>query len=309
MGGESMLRSVILHLADQQGLCDAAMRQPLARRFALRFVAGEHLEDAVAVVHGLNSRGIRATLDHLGENVTNADEAARAADEYLEVIHRVAETGIDTNVSLKLTQMGLSLGDEVCLHNLERVVARAAARNSFVRVDMEGSAYTQRTLDIIRRLHSRYDNSLGPVIQAYLYRSKADVEDLIRSGMRVRLCKGAYNEPTAVSFPRKRDADASFRRLAELLLLCGNYPAIATHDEKLIRWSQRFAKQNGISTARFEFQMLYGIRRDLQESLASAGNNVRVYVPYGTHWYPYLMRRLAERPENLVFLLSNLLRG
>ena len=306
---ETMLRSAILYLASQQGLRDIAVHQPLARRLALRFVAGERLEQAIEVVRGLNSRGMHASLDFLGENTTNTAEAKLAAEEYLEILDRIAQARVDSNISIKLTQLGLDLDVDLARENLRRIVARAVEWDNFVRVDMESSAYTQRTLDLVRRAHAEFGNHVGPVIQAYLYRSAADVEDLIQRGMRVRLCKGAYKEPAAVAFPWKKDVDANLIRLAEQLLLKGNYPGLATHDEKIIDWVLGFVESRKIPSSRFEFQMLYGIRRGLQEKLASAGHNVRVYVPYGTQWYPYLMRRLAERPANLVFVLSNLLRG
>jgi len=307
-GAQQMLRKAILFLADQNSVHDLAMHQPLARRFALRFVAGESLDEAIEVVRKLNARGLRASLDHLGENVTSVSRAREAAEEYLAILDRIAAAGVDCNISVKLTQMGLDQGPIVAQDNLRLLVARAADLKTFVRVDMEGSAYTQRTLDIVRAVHEEFGDHVGPVIQAYLYRSASDIQDLIARRIRTRLCKGAYNEPSSVAYPRTRDVELNYMRLAQQLLQWGNYPALATHDEKIIRWAQRYAKNNGIGAERFEFQMLYGIRRDLQDELVKSGYNVRVYVPYGTEWYPYLMRRLAERPANLVFALSNALR-
>ena len=302
-----VLRESLLYLSRRRQLGHVVTTTPVARRLARRFVAGETLDQAVEAVRVLNRRGIHATLDHLGEGVATADEALNAANAYLEILDRIAEEKVDSNVSLKLTQMGLDVDADLCRDNLVRILDRARERSNFVCIDMEDSAHVQATLDLFGELRSRYDN-VGAVVQAYLYRSRQDVESLIALGARLRLCKGAYAEPPELAFPAKADTDRSFVELMELLLWRGDYPAIATHDERLIRQALGFAQRQGIARARFEFQMLYGIRRDLQEELARGGHNVRAYVPFGTEWYPYFMRRLAERPANLAFLLTNVFR-
>jgi len=303
-----VLRGGLIYLSRQRQLGNVFTTVPLARHLAERFVAGETLDQAIAVVRALNARHIHASLDHLGESVRTAEEAVRAADVYLEILDRIAVEKLDSNVSLKLTQMGLDVDAALCRANLTRILDRAVEHSSFVRIDMEDSAHVQPTLDLFGELRARYEN-VGVVIQAYLYRSRQDVEKLISMGARIRLCKGAYAEPPDVAFPAKTDTDRSFAELMELLLLRGNYPAIATHDERLIRRALAFANKHGIERSRFEFQMLYGIRRDLQGELARDGYNVRVYVPFGSDWFAYFMRRLAERPANLAFLLSNAFRS
>ena len=279
----------------------------LARRLSARFVAGETLEEALAVAGKLNAEGIAVTLDHLGESVSTLTEAAEARDVYLRALDALNSGGIQGNVSLKLTQFGLDLSAEQCLANVERLVRRAAEIGSFVRVDMESSAYTGRTLDLVHTLHARH-GAVGVVIQSYLYRSQADIEKLCAAKIRVRLCKGAYLEPAAVAFPRKTDVDKSFLELTRYLLQNGVYPAIATHDEAIIRQTCRFAADRRIPRDGFEFQMLYGIRRDVQRRLVAEGYRLRLYVPFGKAWYPYYMRRLAERPANVFFILRNLFR-
>lgn len=277
----------------------------MMRSIARRFVAGEALPDAIAVVRQINLRGMSVTLDHLGENVSTEAEAASAADDYCRMLEAIAESGVDSNVSLKLTHMGLDLGEQVAYRNTLRVLE--AAGDNFVRIDMEGSEYTDRTLAIFRRLYADRKN-VGVVIQSALYRSEADAEGLVEMGARVRLVKGAYLEPPSVAYQDKSDVDAAFVRLMQLLLLRGNYPAIASHDTRMIGATRSFALDHGIDRHRFEFQMLYGIRRDLQSSLVEAGYRMRIYVPYGTEWYPYLMRRMAERPANLMFVVGNIAR-
>ena len=279
----------------------------LARRLSERFVAGETLAEALAVAKKVNSEGISVTLDHLGENVTSAEEAAASRDEYIRALERIHAAGLNANVSIKLTQFGMDLGEEICADNVERLVQVAAGLNNFVRVDMESSAYTDRTLRLVTALHARH-KAVGAVIQAYLRRSDADIERLCRLGIRVRLCKGAYLELPRVAFERKADVDSNFVRLMKILLESGVYPAIATHDVAIITETERFAAARSIPTSSFEFQMLYGIRRDIQKRLVSQGYRLRLYIPYGKAWYPYFMRRLAERPANLLFLLRNLLR-
>jgi proline dehydrogenase len=279
----------------------------LARRLATRFVAGETLEQALEVARRLKTEGITVTLDHLGESVTTLDEAASARDVYLRVLDALHHNGFEANVSLKLTQFGLDLSYEQCLANVARLVERAAALGGFIRVDMESSAYTQRTLDLVADLHARY-GSVGTVIQAYLFRSKADIEFLNERKIRVRLCKGAYLEPSSEAFPEKSDVDSNYFELTKLLLTGGVYPALATHDETLIARIEQYVTGRKIARDSFEFQMLYGIRRDLQNRLVAEGYRLRLYVPFGRAWYPYYMRRLAERPANVFFILRNLFR-
>ncbi len=279
----------------------------LGRRLATRFVAGETLDRALAVGRELNSEGITVTLDHLGESVTSLAEAAAARDVYLRTLTAIHDSGIQANASLKLSQFGLDFSFEQCLANVDQLVKRAAELDSFVRVDMESSAYTDRTLDLVGTLHARH-GAVGVVIQAYLYRSKQDIEKLCTRGIRVRLCKGAYLEPHTVAYASKSDVDRSFVELMKLLLERGDYPAIATHDAALIEQTKAYAAARKLGRDAFEFQMLYGIRRDLQRKLVAEGYRLRLYVPFGQAWYPYYMRRLAERPANVFFMVRNLFR-
>ncbi|MBZ5617306.1 MAG: proline dehydrogenase family protein [Acidobacteriia bacterium] len=279
----------------------------LAQRFATRFVAGETLDQALDVSRKLNAEGITITLDHLGESVSTLEEAAAARDVYLRTLSALHESGISGNVSLKLTQFGLDFSYDQCRANVEQLVRRAAELKGFVRVDMESSEYAQRTIDLVTDLHERY-GAVGIVIQAYLYRAKQDVEKLCSGGIRVRLCKGAYLEPASVAFLQKSEVDRNFVELMQLLLNKGAYPAIATHDEKMIEQTKAYATAQKIPRESFEFQMLYGIRRDLQRRLIAEGYRLRLYVPFGKAWYPYYMRRLAERPANILFILRNLFR-
>ncbi len=304
-----MLRNTFLGMSNSKDLQDIALHNGMARRFALRFVAGESLAQATRAIMALNSKGIMATFDHLGENVSTADEAIASADAYIEVLNQIERTHIKSNVSLKLTQMGLDVDEELCFRNVSRICQRAKELDNFVRLDMESSAYTDRTLDMFRKLwHESGYRNVGMVLQAYLYRTEGDVKEMNSLGARVRLCKGAYNEPAEVAFPKKADVDANYAKLAALLLREGTYPGIATHDSRLIEYTKRFAARHRIDRSRFEFQMLYGVRREAQLELAQQGYNMRVYVPYGQQWYPYFMRRLAERPANVMFVLSNLVR-
>lgn len=303
-----MLKDTMLYLARQDGIRRFVSHNAAARRVARRFVAGENLDDAMLVAHTLNKQHISVSLDHLGENVADAAEAESAARDYVAILDRIAAENAEANISIKLTALGLDLGVDLCRANLDRVLRRARELNTFVRVDMEGSAYTQATLDMVADLRRAYDN-VGTVLQSMLYRTPKDVEALIASRTRVRLVKGAYLEPATVAYPKKADVDRQYIELMHALLERGTYPAIATHDERIIADAREYATDHGIARARFEFQMLYGIRRDLQETLARDGYNVRVYIPYGTQWYPYLTRRMAERPANLVFVMSNALRG
>jgi proline dehydrogenase len=293
-----------MYLSDQP-LAKRVFSGPLAKPLVSRFVAGVELNEALGNVQKLNSAGLTATLDYLGESVHTAAEAGAAAAQYIALLHGIERIGAQCNASLKLTQMGLDVDRALCVRNVERILAQAAAFNNFVRIDMEGSGYTQATLDIFNELYARYQN-VGIVIQAYLYRSEADIRALNKLGARVRLCKGAYNEPASVAFPAKADTDNNYVKLMQMLLSEGNYPGIATHDERMIEATRSYAAKQGIAPDRFEFQMLYGIRRDLQEQLVREGYRMRVYVPYGEEWYPYMVRRMAERPANLLFVLKGL---
>jgi proline dehydrogenase len=308
-----LMRNFFLSLSHSERLRQVATRFRPARAVVNRFVAGETLEEAVEAVLALNRDGLLATLDHLGENVTSEHEARDATTHILELVDGIATHDLRSGVSLKLTQLGLDLGPGLALDNLQRIVARAAEVGRFVRIDMESFDYVQPTLDLFEALWERHKN-VGVVIQSYLYRSADDVARLVKMGASVRLVKGAYDEPPEVAYPDKADTDASFVQLMEQLFSAeaqsnGVFPAIATHDERLIIWAKEHAKERDISPERFEFQMLYGIRAGLQRQLAADGYRVRAYVPYGHQWFPYFMRRLAERPANVLFILRNLLRA
>ena len=304
-----MLRASLLWLSEQPQVFRFVRRNGLARRFASRFVAGETVESAVAALRGLNAAGLSASLDLLGESVQHAEEARQARDTYLETLDRIRAAGADANVSVKLTQMGLDIDEALCVANLRAIIAKAKAHASFVRIDMEQSTYTEKTLQLFTdTFYPEFDGAVGVVVQSYLRRTARDVEAMIALGARVRLCKGAYQEPESVAFPAKRDVDANYVACMERLLEHGRYPGIATHDPKIIAHAKAFTRVKGIAAARYEFQMLYGVRRDLQHALRREGYNVRVYVPFGTHWYPYLMRRLAERPANIVFIVGSVLK-
>jgi proline dehydrogenase len=304
-----VLRAGLLWLSEQPRIFNFIRGNWLSRRFASRFVAGETVEAAVAALGELGAAGITASLDVLGESVRTAAEARAARDLYLETLACVSARGPDVNVSVKLTQMGIDIDEALCVENLRAIITRARSQGSFVRIDMEQSAYTERTLQLFKRtFHPEFGDAVGVVLQSYLRRTEQDVEQMIALGARVRLCKGAYQEPDTVAFPDKRDVDANYVRLMERLLLRGRYPAIATHDVRILAHARAFARDKGIQPSRFEFQMLYGVRRDLQLRLRRDGYTMRVYVPFGTQWYPYLMRRLAERPANVAFLLGNLLK-
>jgi proline dehydrogenase len=303
-----VVRSFFLFLSRLKWLRRWMETSSLARRLSTRFVAGETLGQALAVARTLNAEGITVTLDHLGESVSTLAEAAEARDVYLRTLDAIHSNGIQGNVSLKLTQFGLDLSYEQCLANVDRLVRRAAELGSFVRVDMESSAYTDRTLDLVHTLHGRH-GAVGVVIQGYLRRSQADIEKLCAAKIGVRLCKGAYLEPDAVAFVQKSAVDKSYLALARHLLTSGVYPALATHDEIVIRQICEFVTGRQIPRDAFEFQMLYGIRRDLQRRLVAEGYRLRLYIPFGNAWYPYYMRRLAERPANVFFMLRNLFRS
>jgi proline dehydrogenase len=303
------MRQSLLWLSEQRRIFDFVRRNRLARKFASRFVAGETIDQAVAAAGELAQRGITASLDLLGESVTVEAEAVAARDQYLQMLDRLAQAGQEVNVSVKLTQMGIDIDENLCQANMTRILDKARSLRGFVRLDMESSEYTQKTLDFFtQRLFDNYRENCGVVIQSALRRSEGDIGDLIRLKARVRLCKGAYLEPPTVAFPDKKDVDRNYVRLMERLLREGNYPGIATHDEKIIQHARQFTQREQIGSERFEFQMLYGVRRDLQARLKQAGYNMRVYIPFGTQWYPYLMRRLAERPANIAFILGNLVK-
>ena len=304
-----MLRSALLYLSEQPQIFKFVRNNRVAKSFANRFVAGETLDTAIAAVARLNARGITASLDLLGESVHNEAEARAAGEAYVRMLDRIHERKANANVSVKLTAMGLDISEDLCVAIMHRILQRARDYSTFVRIDMESSEYTQRTLDLFeQRLYPAYREHVGIVLQSYLYRTFADVEHAIQMKARVRLCKGAYKEPETVAYPAKKDVDTNYVRGMHELMLKGNYPGIATHDEAIIKEAKRFATEKNIATDRFEFQMLYGVRRDLQDRLVREGYRMRVYVPFGTQWYPYLMRRLAERPANVAFITGNVVR-
>ena len=303
-------RSTLLFLSRQEGLKDFATKFRPFQKMTTRFVAGEDIETTVSAIRDLNAHGCTATFDHLNESVTSVAETENEVREYKRVLARIEETGIRSNVSIKLTQFGLSIDPELAYRNARAVVEEAARRRNFVRIDMEDSAVTQVTLDIFKRLRSEFDlDTVGIVLQSYLRRTFDDVREMLKIPARIRLCKGAYNEPPEVAFPDKRDVDENYVRCMKLMLGSGVYHGIATHDERMIAATKKFAQAEGIGKDKFEFQMLYGVRRDLQERLARESYRVRVYVPYGKTWYPYFMRRLAERPANVWFVLKNMFKG
>lgn len=303
-------RSALIYLSRHEGLKDFAARFSFFKKLTTRFVAGESIDEATAFIRELNAEGCSASFDHLNESVANAAEAEGEVAEYQQILQTIDDTGINSNVSIKLTQFGLELDPELAYKNARAVVADAAQRGHFVRVDMESSAVTQVTIDIFKRLRAEFDlNTVGIVLQSYLRRTYADAEELVKLPARIRICKGAYNEPPEVAFPDKKDTDENYVRVMQLLLSSGVYHGIATHDPKMIDATIAYAQREGIPKEAFEFQMLFGVRRDLQRQLAKDGYNMRVYVPYGRHWYPYFMRRLAERPANIWFVLKNLLKG
>ncbi len=305
-----MLRAAFISLSESKSIRSAAEKTWAGQRLSRRFVAGTTIEDALAAARNVNALGLGVSVDNLGENVSNAEEARHSAQLYHQLLDRTGEQGLNANVSLKLTHMGLDVDASMAYQIASGLVEHAARLNNFVRVDMEGSAYTQKTLDFVRRLHAApgLAGHVGAVIQSYLYRSERDVAQLIADGIRVRLCKGAYKEPPEVAFENKSDVDANYIKLMKMLLKSGVYHGMATHDENMIRATIDFAQKEKIPASAFEFQMLYGVRRDLQQRLVKEGWRCRVYIPFGNEWYPYLMRRLAERPANAIFILKNLFR-
>lgn len=319
-----MLRSILIYLSKAAWARQIVTKWDFAWRAASRFIAGEELEDAIRVIKVLNAKGINATLDELGEHTSSPEKACRATQDILRMLHTMNQAGVQSNVSIKLTQIGLALDENLCAENLQRILETAKVYDTFVRIDMEDSQWVEKTLDLYRRMiyDCRCEN-VGVVIQSYLYRSKEDVERLTAEGARVRLCKGAYKEPPEIAYPQKSDVDANFDRLTAALIdgalamgapaLSADgkippIPAFASHDEKRIEYAKAYAQERGLSKQAIEFQMLHGIRRDLQEQLCAEGYPVRVYVPWGTEWYPYFTRRLAERPANVWFFISNFFR-
>ena len=303
-----MLRSLFLWLSDQRQIFSFVKRNGFARKIASRFVAGETVDSAIEAARILNTKGITASLDLLGESVNSSEEAHAARDEVIRTLDEIARTGVDANVSVKLTQLGLDIEHDLCVQNMRAILTRGREHGIFVRMDMESSEHTDRTLEVFRQLHPEFGDVTGVVIQSYLRRSAGDIEELISLGARVRLCKGAYAEPEAVAFQDKREINESFDNLMKRLIGEGNYPGIATHDERRIDCALEHVEAEEIPTERYEFQMLYGVRRDLYHSLKERGFNVRVYVPFGSNWYPYLMRRLAERPGNVAFMTASVVK-
>src|ERR1044072_2962448 len=293
-------KDALIWLPRQEGLKDFATRFGFFKKLTTRFVAGDTLDETVPFIQQINTENCTASFDHLNESVGSAAEADREVEEYLNILAKIDETKIRSNVSIKLTQFGLGLDPELAYRNARRVVEEAHHRGNFVRVDMEDSNVTQVTIDIFKRLRAEFDlNTVGIVLQSYLYRTYKDAQELVKLPARIRICKGAYNEPPEVAYPEKKDTDANYIRVMQLLLSSGVYHGIATHDPKMIEATIAYVNEKGISKDAFEFQMLYGVRRDLQRQLAKAGYNMRVYVPYGKHWYPYFLRRLVERSAHI----------
>jgi proline dehydrogenase len=305
-----LTRSALIYLSRQEGLKEFAARFSLFKKLTTRFIAGETTDEAVAAIREINARGCSASFDHLNESVSSVAATKDEVREYLHLLELIDQTGINSNVSIKLTQFGLEIDPNLAYENARSIVEDAARRGNFVRIDMEGSSVTQATIDVFKRLRSEFGlNEVGIVLQSYLRRTMDDARELLKIPARIRLCKGAYDEPASVAYPDKKDVDDNYVRVMQLLLASGTFHGIATHDPKMIDATIEFAQREGIGKDAFEFQMLYGIRRDLQEQLARDGYGMRVYVPYGKHWYPYFMRRLAERPANIWFVFKNFLKG
>jgi proline dehydrogenase len=303
-------RSALIWLSRRQGVKDFATHLPYFKKFTTRFVAGDTIDDVIPVIRELNNENCTASFDHLNESVSNIAEANNEVAEYLNILRKIDEKQIRSNVSIKLTQFGLGIDPELAYQNARSVVEEAHRRGNFVRIDMEDSHVTQATIDLFKRLRAEFGlDDVGIVLQSYLYRTFADAQELVKLPARIRICKGAYLEPPEVAFPEKKDVDANYVKVMQLLLASGVYHGIATHDPKMIDATIEFATREGIGKEKYEFQMLYGVRRDLQRQLARDGFNMRIYVPYGKHWYPYFMRRLAERPANIWFVLKNLAKG
>jgi proline dehydrogenase len=308
-----VLRALFISLSESRSLRSVAERSVVGQRLSSRFVAGNHVADAIRVASQLNRRNISVSVDNLGENVTNVEEARASAQLYHQLLDQIAANGLNANVSLKLTHMGLDVDEQLARDLVIGLVQKAASMSppNFIRVDMEGSPYTQRTLDFVHELHRMPENAgrVGTVIQSYMLRAEADVQNLLADGIRIRLCKGAYKEPPDVAFQKKSDVDANYVKLMKVLMKSGIYHGLATHDENIINQAKDFAIREKIPREAFEFQMLHGIRRDLQHNLVADGWKMRVYIPFGTEWYPYFMRRLAERPANVFFIAKNMLRS
>jgi proline dehydrogenase len=308
-----VLRALFISLSESRWLRGMAERSAIGQRLSSRFVAGTQVNDALRVTQKVNQAGLSVSVDNLGENVTNADEARASAQLYHQMLDEIARRQLNANVSLKLTHMGLDVDEKLARALVTGLVAKAAAMSprNFVRVDMEGSPYTQRTLDFVHELHRMpgHAGAVGAVIQTYMRRAESDIETLLAERIRVRLCKGAYKEPEEIAFQKKSEVDANYVRLMKVLMKSGVYHGLATHDESIINQAKAFATQENIARDAFEFQMLYGIRRDLQRRLVREGWRMRVYIPFGTEWYPYFMRRLAERPANVFFIARNLFRS
>jgi proline dehydrogenase len=318
-----MFRSLFIMLSKLSWAQKLIMGMPFARKMAQRFIAGDTIEDAIDAIKTLNQKGILATLDHLGENTTNPSEAKSATQAIIDIIDAVDRNHVRSNISIKLSQIGFALSDNICQENLKKILAHAKGKKIFIRIDMEDSSTVEKTIKIYNTVRKDGFNNTGLVIQAYLYRSEQDVKTLLQSATRFRLCKGAYKEPAQVAFPKKSDVDENYDKITALLMdaalalgspagsedgLTPPLPAIATHDVKRIEYARAYAEKIGLPRNAYEFQMLHGIRRDIQEELSQAGYRIRIYVPFGTQWYPYFMRRLAERPANVWFLMTNLLR-
>jgi len=307
-----VLRALFISLSESHWLRAVAERSSIGQKISSRFVAGTQVEDVLRATRAINESGPTVSIDNLGENVSNVDEARASAQLYHQLLDDIAEQKLNANISLKLTHMGLDVDEQLARDHVSGLVAKAAAMNprNFVRVDMEGSPYTQRTLDFVHELHRTPGNQgcVGAVIQSYMRRSESDVEKLLAEGIRIRLCKGAYKEPPEIAFQPKSEVDANYVKLMKILMKSKVYHGLATHDENIINQAKAFATKERISRDAFEFQMLHGIRRDLQQGLVRDGWRMRVYIPFGTEWYPYLMRRLAERPANVLFIAKNLFR-
>lgn len=304
-----ILRSTFIALSRNPSVRKFSEQSSIGRRMSSRFVAGMEIEEALRAAEALNQNGITASLDSLGESVSTPDEARRAADTYHQLLDAIESRRLNANISVKLTQMGLDIDPALTYDIVAALVAHAASSGNFVRIDMEGSEHTQTTVDMVRKLHAVNPSSVGIVIQSYLYRSENDLHTLLAEGIRVRLCKGAYQETPSIAFASKKDVDDNYLKLTRILLNSNTYHGLATHDEKIIQATRHFLRERQFDSRRFEFQMLYGVRRDLQKSLVRDGYNMRVYIPFGSEWYPYFMRRLAERPANLIFLAKNFFRS
>lgn len=301
-----ILRNILLYLASKKNLANKIMRLKIFKNMANRFIAGETREDAIRITKKLNAENIAVTFDHLGENTFTKEQSESAAEEYIILLEEINKNNINANISIKLTQMGLDIDSKICYQNVEKILKKAAELNNFIRIDMESSNYTDLTLEVFKNLRKRYEN-VGIVIQAYLYRSAKDIDEILQLRGSIRLCKGAYNEPSTIAFKRKKDTDKNYLLLMKKLLFDSQYHAIATHDEKIIRAAIEYVREFNLPKEKFEFQMLYGIRTNRQLELTKEGYRMRIYLPYGTEWYPYFMRRLGERPANLFFFIKHLL--